>query len=189
MEIAVYVLIGIVFLGLVRLLATRREVERDWRPEELKSGRLVLIEENLITRTPFPVVGRPDRVYRLPDGSHVPVENKNRDNYYVYNTDVAQLSLQAWLMRRNGMKTARHGYVAINNRKTGQRKAVRVDLYDDRRCEQIIARYLDIIHGQVIPTKSKSGKCRFCGHQLLCFHPIINHPMIKEFANHLFRRP
>lgn len=145
-----------------------RGFSQDWLPDELKAGTLIMVERNLKVSAPFRVIGRPDQVYRLKDRLHVPLENKNRDDHRVYDTDVAQLSLQAWLLRLNGMPTAPFGYVAINSRKTGVRKAIRVSLQDDAYCETLVRRYLAITAGQGEPRKVRGGKCKTCGHRDYC---------------------
>lgn len=141
---------------------------RDWRPAELKAGRVVMIEKDLRMNRPYPVTGRPDQVYQLANGLHIPVEGKNRDTYHVYDTDIAQLSLQAWLLRHNGMPTAKHGFVAINNRQTGKRRAIKVWLMDDECCSNLVERYLDVIECRVLPEKKFGPKCKACGHQMIC---------------------
>lgn len=166
-------LLSFVLFGLAAALAfwtflVWRGFSQDWLPSELKAGKVVMVEKNLFARSPFPVVGRPDQVYRLPDGLHVPLENKNRDRHRVYETDVAQLSLQAWLLRRNGLPTAPFGYVAVNSRRTRARKAIRVDLRDDTYCERLIARYLDLTERRAPPRKDRGPKCETCGHRPLC---------------------
>lgn len=143
-------------------------VSRDWRPAELKAGRVVMIEKDLRMNRPYPVTGRPDQVYQLANGLHVPVEGKNRDTYHVYDTDIAQLSLQAWLLRHNGMPTAKHGFVAINHRQTGKRRAIKVRLMDDECCSNLVERYLDVIECRVLPEKKFGPKCKACGHQMIC---------------------
>lgn len=139
-----------------------------WLPDELKNSKIAMIERDLKTDFPYRVVGRPDQVYRLPDGQLVPVENKNRDVVRVYDTDVAQLSLQAWLMRRNGLPTAPFGFVAVNNRKTRRRQAIRVSLKQDEECEALIASHIELIEGRTKPKKSRGGKCKSCGHRAAC---------------------
>ena len=168
-----HALIGIVLFGLaiavaVWMLIVWRGFTQDWLPDELKTARVALVEKNLRIDGPFPVVGRPDRVYRLATGEHIPVENKNRDLDRVFETDLAQLSLQAWLLRHKGFKTAGHGYVAINNRRTRQRTAHRVELLDDSACVRIINRYLDVTEGRAQPRKSRGKKCNSCGHRIAC---------------------
>lgn len=145
-----------------------RGFTQDWLPAELATAKVAQVEKNLFADAPFPVVGRPDQVYRLPDGLHVPLENKNRDHHRVYETDIAQLSLQAWLLRLNGLGTAPFGFVAINSRKTGERRAIRVALRDDAYCERLVARYLDIIERRAAPRKSSGRKCNTCGHRVEC---------------------
>ncbi|MCW5322886.1 hypothetical protein D5039_17545 [Verminephrobacter aporrectodeae subsp. tuberculatae] len=148
-----------------------RGFTQNWLPDELKAGKIVLVEKNLLANYPCTgdsLVGRPDQVCRLPSGLHVPLENKNRDDHRVFDTDIAQLSLQGWLLRRNGMHTAPFGYVAINNRKTGKRHAIRVDLRDDAYCEGLMGRYLDLIELRTMPRKSRGRKCNTCGHRAAC---------------------
>lgn len=145
-----------------------RGFTQNWRPADLKAGKVVLVEDDLFTNAPYPVVGRPDQVYRMPNGLHIPVENKNRDFHRVYETDIAELSLQAWLLRLNGMPTASYGYVAANSRKTGVRKALRVELRGDAYCEGLIRRYLDLIEGRVKARASRGRKCDTCGHRRVC---------------------
>lgn len=163
-----YILFGLAFALAVWTFLVWRGFTQDWLPDELKAGRVVLVEKNLLADDPYPVVGRPDQVYRLDSGLHVPLENKNRDEHRVYETDIAQLSLQAWLLRRNGMPTAPFGFVAINSRRTGQRKALRVELRDDAYCERLIARYLALIDGRLHPRRSRGRKCDTCGHRRAC---------------------
>lgn len=167
-----YLALGVGGVALIAVigfvLLVWRGFAQNWRPEELKRGRVVMVEKDLYLDGAFPLAGRPDQVYRLPNGLHVPVENKNRDFHRVYETDVAELSLQAWMLRRLGMPTAAHGYVAANNRKTGERKALKVQLGDDQYCERLIRRYLDLIEGRVEARRSRGKKCDSCGHRRRC---------------------
>lgn len=167
-----YLALGVGGVALIAVigfvLLVWRGFAQNWRPEELKRGRVVMVEKDLYLDGAFPLAGRPDQVYRLPNGLHVPVENKNRDFHRVYETDVAELSLQAWMLRRLGMPTAAHGYVAANNRKTGERKALKVQLGDDQYCERLIRRYQDLIEGRVEARRSRGKKCDNCGHRRRC---------------------
>jgi CRISPR-associated exonuclease Cas4 len=166
-------LVSFILFGLALALAAWtflvwRGFSQDWLPDELKAGRVAQVERNLRADHPYRVIGRPDQVYRLPDGLHVPLENKNRDAHRVYETDIAQLSLQGWLLRRNGLPTAAFGYAVINSRTTRKRRAIRVELRDDAYCEQLIARYLAIIEGRAQARKSRGPKCKSCGHAGAC---------------------
>lgn len=167
-NLASFVLFGLALALAGWTFMVWRGFTQNWLPPELAAGKVAQVEKNLFAELPFPVVGRPDQVYRLPDGLHVPLENKNRDGHQVYETDIAQLSLQAWLLRQNGLHTAPFGYVVINSRKTGKRQAVRVELRNDVYCEQLITRYLDIIERRTAPRKSRGRKCNTCGHRSEC---------------------
>lgn len=166
-------LTGLVCFVLAALLAAWvfmvwRGVSQDWLPEELKTGRLVAVEEDLTTDEPYPVIGRPDQVYALSNGLHVPIELKNRDGHAVYESDIAEISLRAWLLRRNGKTTAAYGYVILNNFESGKRVAVRVDLRTDDFCERLIARYIAISERGASPRRSRGNKCMSCGHRARC---------------------
>ena len=160
-------------LGLLAYYTARRlltpSVRRPaWLPNELQSAKLAFVEKDFFTATPYRIAGRPDQVYRLPNGSFVPVELKTRAQNRVFDTDVAELSLQAWLLRQKNKRTARHGYVAILNTTTHENTALRVDLWDDERCEAAIARYLDLMAGRAMPRKCGRQKCKGCGHTAYC---------------------
>lgn len=164
-----FVFFGLAIALAVWLALVWRGFSQDWLPDELKDAKVAQVEKNL--RADFPshfITGRPDQVYRLPSGLHVPLENKNRDGHQVFETDTAQLSLQAYLLRLNGLQTAPFGYVAINSRRDGLRRAMRVDLRDDAYCERLIARYFDLIDGRAAPRKSRGRKCSTCGHRQPC---------------------
>lgn len=167
-SLSIYVLLGVAIALVAWIFLVWRGVTQDWLPPDLAAGRVVLVEKNLYTNSPYCLAGRPDQVYRLQDGSHVPVELKNHTAARVYDTDVAQLSLQAWMLRRNGMKTAPHGYVALQTPQARARRAIRVQLHDDAFCESLIARYLAIIEGRRAPQKSRGPKCKTCGHFSIC---------------------
>lgn len=145
-----------------------RGISQRWLPADLRGAKLAMVERNVRIEMPFRLAGRPDRVYRLTTGVLVPVENKNRDDHLAYHTDIVQLSLQAWLLRRQGMRTASFGFVVINSRRTGRRLALRVALLDDRACLRVITRYFDVIEGRAAPVKSRGAKCRTCGHREIC---------------------
>lgn len=168
-NLASYILFALALLLAAWTFMVWRGFTQDWLPAELAAAKVAQVEKNLFANAPFPVVGRPDQVYRLPNGLHVPLENKNRDDHRVYETDVAQLSLQAWLLRLNGLETAPFAFVAINSRKTRKRRAIRVELRDDAYCEQLVARYLEIIERRAKPRKSRGRKCNTCGHRAECF--------------------
>jgi CRISPR-associated exonuclease Cas4 len=156
MTIAVLLAIGVALILLVYVSFHRPHDNRIWLPDDLKQAKLVMI------------VGRPDQVYRQSDGQHVPLEYKNRTLQRPYDTDIAQLSLQAWLLRKNGMATAAHGYVTIDSPRSGARTNHQVALLNDEQCEALIQRYLDVISNKTIPKKAFGPKCRSCGHVRIC---------------------
>jgi CRISPR-associated exonuclease Cas4 len=169
MNNAALVALLVVVVACVVAFMLRRGLSRSWLPEELRSAELVLIEENLRTTVPYRVVGRPDQVFKRADGIHIPLENKNRDVDRVYETDRAELSLQAWLLRRLGMRTADYGYVAIGIRGASKRVVRRVELMSDAQCASLIERHIAVVSGASKPRKSRGAKCKTCGHAQACF--------------------
>lgn len=141
----------------------------DWMPAELKGAKLAMVERKLAVKSPYPVVGRPDQVYRTPAGTHVPLERKNRSTFSVFQTDVAQLSLQSWLLHHTGLPVTDYGFVVINNREVNVRRCIRVQLLPHVECERLIRRYLDIVEERVLAKKMRGKKCESCGHQKRCF--------------------
>lgn len=148
--------------------------ENHWLPNELKAGKLVMVEQDSTAHSSFNdnlISGRFDRVYEVVVGGVkylVPADLKNRDNTRVFETDIAEVSLQAWMLRRNGHKTLKHGYIFIKNRIDGSIYPKRVALFDDDRCFQMISRYFNLVSHRVEPKKANSAKCTGCSHAKRC---------------------
>lgn len=153
-------------VGILKFFESR-DRERSWQPEELRDAKCVMIERTLYTQN-YSMVGRVDRVFQLTNGLLTPVEFKTREHFNVYAEDVAELSLQAWMLRQLGKKTHDRAYVLIQHRKTKERKCIEVQLYNESKCEEIILRYFMLKAGDVEPIKNKGGKCRTCGHRAMC---------------------
>ncbi len=139
-----------------------------WLPTDLRNGKLIGAEVGLLADVGVTVSGRLDRVYLLASGEYIPLEYKNRDTTRLYKSDMAQLSLQSWLLRRNGKQTAKHAYLVVRERGSGKKKAVKVEIGDDAFCEKIIKRYLDLRMGLVQPIRIRDQRCKSCGHHDIC---------------------
>ena len=155
---------GVLVASLVVVLSRTWGVREDWLPPELASARLVLVEKDRYLERPFRLAGRPDRVYLQRSGGLTPLEFKNRERFVTYPTDVAELSLQAWLLRRQGKQTSAHGYVTVRQRSTGAHRCLRVALMTDAQCEALIRRYRDVITGRVEPQACPPRRCGSCRH-------------------------
>jgi hypothetical protein len=165
------IVIALLVLGsaLILVFAGVRRSDRAWLPDELRTARLRFNEHTMFINGDLPVVGRLDRAYQRPDGVHVLVELKTRDRFQVYDTDVAELSLQAWLLRSQAIPTASHAYVMVLQRTSGERRAIRVDLRDDAFCEGLVERYVALRGGFAQPTAQRGPKCKSCGHRPRCY--------------------
>ncbi len=139
-----------------------------WLPHELKDATLAFNEHTIYTNQPYRIVGRADRIYQLPNGSYVPLEYKTRPNNNKYPEDIAELSLQAWQLRRENKQTEGYGFVVVKNMLTGKRTSFRVDLKGDAYCQTLIERHL-AVKGSTVPAKKSIGpKCKACGHTARC---------------------
>lgn len=179
-----FVIVAVLLLAIL-LHAYIRIGGKDWLPNELKGAKVLAVEQDAVVDVPsrswgerggggvisqrtIRLSGRFDQAYVLETGEVVPLEYKNRNAHVVYDTDVAQLSLQAWQIRQQGKRTAAFGFVVTRNRVTGQRKAQKVVLLDDGHCVALIQRYLDVHAGQVRPNRKIGRKCDSCGHKGRC---------------------
>ncbi|QXP89498.1 PD-(D/E)XK nuclease family protein [Methylococcus capsulatus] len=160
---------ALALFALFRLLRSARTKRRNpgWLPPELRGARLVAVEQDLTSRDP-PLAGRPDQVYRLPDGRYVPLEYKTRERFVLHETDAAQLSLEGFLLRRNGFPTAPFGVIAVKRRGGGETRAVKLKLADDSRCMDWILRYRDLVRRRAEPEAADDGRCKRCGHAGRC---------------------
>lgn len=146
-----------------------RALDRTWLPGELKTAKIIFSEHTLRIEHPYRVSGRFDRAYQLQGGEIVPTEYKNHDQVRAYPSDVTQLALYGWLLRKNGHQTTPYGFVIVNDRKGKIRRAIRVALPDDAAAERAVARYLALIDGRAEPRKSAGRKCGSCGHRDKCW--------------------
>lgn len=162
---------GLIVFGIAALLAAFAvywKLSSGWLPAELRAGTLLGSEVNFHADVPFPVTGRLDRVYQLRNGQHTPVEYKNREAARLHDSDRAQLSLQAWLLRRNGKATSPFGYLVVRERKSGRKKSLKVELMDDAACERMIWRHIEVKEGRASPQRVRDARCKSCGHNSVC---------------------
>lgn len=140
-----------------------------WRPAQLRGARLVMVERDLFAGSgDLALAGRPDRVYRTRDKLYVPVEYKTRKGFRLYATDVAQLSLQAWQLRRTGKSTGPTGYVVVSETGSGKRRALAVQLGDDAYCEALMRRYHALRRDKESARRNTGPKCASCAHRSRC---------------------
>lgn len=159
-------LAAIALLSLVVMLA--RDDARTWLPSELNAARLIAVEVDISIDRPYRMSSRPDRIYRTRNGVLVLAELKNRDGFAIHQTDIAEISLRAWMLRCRGKQTAWHGYVVIRDRRTGVRRAKRVELLGDDECIALVERYRAITESGARPRKASGRKCQGCAHLARC---------------------
>lgn len=155
----------------------RARVER--YPADLAHARLVMSEQDVYTDYPRPLTGRPDEVYRRPNGDLIPVETKTRSRVVVHAEDWVQLSVYAVLLRRSnhrqlpgtpgrrGRPVASYGYVRIVTPEgTCWRK---VALMSEADVVRLYERRIALEGGRVRPRgASRPGVCRRCTYRERC---------------------
>ncbi|MCX7902435.1 MAG: PD-(D/E)XK nuclease family protein [Burkholderiaceae bacterium] len=149
---------------------------RDALPQELQAARLFINEPRFPIRRhrPYPVAARPDRVYRLPDGSLALLEIKTRAAHAVHPSDIAQLSVQRYAMLgtrrlRNVLPT---GYIATVSTVNASVRVHRVDLLSEQQTISLIARYDAVAGGREAPRWPEDlARCRGCPHRQRCSRP------------------
>lgn len=153
---------------------TYAEAERQYMPDEIARGRLILSEQLLRTRSPVRIVAKPDQVYLTPAGLLVPVETKTRAMAMVYDADRVELSVQAFALRHGGTREiARHpvatyGYVRIK-REGHPPSYQRVQLHTDEEVVAMRQRRIDIELRRVTPAGPASPRlCPKCSKRSSC---------------------
>lgn len=136
--------------------------ERSFLPEHLRSAKLVMSEKDIACSF---LHGRLDRAYRY-QGQLVLLEFKTRSNPVVYPSDIAELSLQAWILKQNGHKVSSVGYVVIVQPK--KQSVRRVDLLSEVQCLNLYNRYFALKNNPSLAKKANNAKCKTCGFQAIC---------------------
>jgi CRISPR-associated exonuclease Cas4 len=144
-------------------------VTETWLPGELHRAQLQIVETTYKTEQPYRIAAKPDRAYRLPSGELVLMELKTRPGIRVFDTDIAELSLQAWVLRSLGERVKDHAYVAVLKHRSSRPKPERVSLLDDKACLKLIERCLELKTGAARPRSNASKHCLTCAYQTECF--------------------
>ncbi len=144
-------------------------ITESWLPGELHRAQLQIVETTYKTEHPYRIAAKPDRAYRLPSGELVLVELKTRPGIRIFDTDIAELSLQAWVLRSLGERVKDHAYVAVLKHTSSRPKPVRVRLMDDKACLKLIERCLELKTGVSRPGANPGKHCLTCAYQSECF--------------------
>ncbi|MHB8699246.1 MAG: PD-(D/E)XK nuclease family protein [Sulfuricaulis sp.] len=149
-------------------------MRRGWRaswekkenlPTELRGSRLWASEKSFHIRRPIPLTGRVDQVYRINRNTLVVIDTKSRSKAVVYESDRAQISEYAMMIRHrpwgwlSGLQVAKHGYVRlVTHEGVYYRK---IDLLSEKELIGLYRRYLDVMSGRRPP--------EFAENERLCF--------------------
>lgn len=136
--------------------------ERGFLPKHLHSAKLAMSEQDIACSF---LHGRLDRAYWY-EGRLVLLEFKTRSRPVVYPSDVAELSLQAWILRQNKKKVSSIAYVVIVQPKSKVVKMVK--LLSDEQCLKLYNRYFELKHNPSTAKKANNAKCNSCGYRAIC---------------------
>lgn len=161
--------------GLALLLPRRsarkvyESVERGAMPQEIATGRLFASERFFASRGPLPLNARVDQVYQA--GDHlVCVETKTRKFASVTESDLIEMSVQAYVLRTHRHRTAPYGYVrlVLPGRHPRYEK---VELLGDDRLAMLVHRYREIHAGRAPAARAPDPRrCARCPQAPKCPH-------------------
>lgn len=101
----------------------------------------VLSDVYLYTFYPYRVICRCDNVYVSDEKVHTLLIKKSRTSSAVFDADVAEISLCAWVYRENGKIVENFGYIVIKNTLLNETCTFRVDFYTDTVCLRLLSFY------------------------------------------------
>lgn len=135
-------------------------------PKELLFGKLVSSEKHIACRSPRPMHGTPDRVYKNGHGRFIPIDIKTRGSQQVHQTDVVQLSVYRQILKRKGA-VEDYGYIRFDS--YGPPTYKKVTLLDEKSLIRHYDRQKAVMAGQVRPKGARhKGMCTGCGHKAEC---------------------
>lgn len=81
-------------------------------PVELESASLYSVEKKISIAEPVPLYGQADQVFLTKKNRLVVVDTKTRKSHQVYDSDIAQISVYATILRlTQEIKVASYGYI------------------------------------------------------------------------------
>lgn len=152
-----------------RQLGRYHRRERQYMPTDLAEARLFASEKHFACDGRYPLSARVDQVYLAKSGLLYPTETKTRRIPVVYDSDIIELSAQAYVLKQLGHRVSPHGYVRLVL--TGQREPtyMKVPLLTEGHVEHLHRHFHDIRRGAVKPRGASSrGLCNSCGHEPTC---------------------
>ncbi|MGB4595871.1 MAG: CRISPR-associated protein Cas4 [Anaerolineaceae bacterium] len=160
----------ILALALLAFLLSRLLAKQSGLPE----GRMVYSDDEAFQKLPKPLydrelnlVGKPDYVITLKDGSIVPVEYKSQNAPATpYDSHILQLSAYAYLCEKSFRRRPAYGLIRYAD------KTFQLD-YDKRREKELLDLLTEIrrceLEGEA-PARShnQTSRCRGCGYGSIC---------------------
>ena len=164
--------IGLILLALALLLFLISRMFA--RQSGLPDGKIIYSDNEALQKLPKPLfdrelnlVGKPDYVVTLKDGSIVPVEFKSQKAPTApYDSHILQLSAYCYLCEKSFGRRPTHGLIRYND------KTFQID-YDQARESEFLAAISEIRQCEalgVAPARSHNqpSRCRGCGYQSIC---------------------
>jgi CRISPR/Cas system-associated exonuclease Cas4 (RecB family) len=150
-------------------VARSRRSDIQWLPVELHDAELMGSEKMFSCLRPLAITVRIDRAYRARDGTLTLIEFKRRAVCRVHSADVAELSVQRYVLQRAGHAVNRRAYVVVVPPDGARSRALPVELEDEQRVEHRAARLRAILDGRARPNGPlQAAVCRGCGHRDVC---------------------
>jgi CRISPR/Cas system-associated exonuclease Cas4 (RecB family) len=166
-------LIGLVAAAIYwRSLRHQRWLDQENMPAILAQARLVYSEKYLRIRRPQALCGVVDQVYKLANSTLCPIDTKTRNYLRVFESDIIQLSVYAYILRHRRRwfmrpRVTPFGFIRIQL--PNKVHYAKVTLYDDENVTRLVSRYKTLQAGKRAPQHSQNPAfCRQCAYLGAC---------------------
>lgn len=134
------VISALMVIVLAMLLSCIRKVYYDI-PRDMVGYGYVVSDVNLYTFYPYMVICHCTKIHVSDEQVHTILIEKKRESSEILDSDVAEISLCAWVCRSNMNKVEDFGYVVIRNTFNNERCTFKVSLYTEAVCLKLLSIY------------------------------------------------
>lgn len=143
------VILALLIIGIVSLIVIFGAPKWSSLPHILDGAVCVLNERDIRCLHPIALHGKPDQLFRTKDGLYVLVDTKKRDQCRVFTCDQVQLSVYAFILRRQGHIIHPDGFIRIPF-DDGRVAFLPVKLLSDETILKLHKQFLDIKSGRLL---------------------------------------
>ena len=136
-----YILVGALIVIMFGMLLAYVHKFSDDIPRDMVGYGYVVSGVNLYTFYPYMVICHCTKIHVSDDQVHTILIEKKRESSNIFDSDVAEISLCAWVCRANMKIVEDFGYIVIENTSNNERCTFRVSLYTEAVCLRLLSIY------------------------------------------------